>query len=283
MRADLRYLFASVAATAAFTFLALAFPNMTRSFTIPGALACFVLTVYFIWPEIRDFHKNRRKRVIALIGMIICALGLAGFAALYFWPQQSEIVAEGSPLDGAIQITGDPSQYPTVLPQNKIFELQLNNRFTTEGGAFLGWSLPAGSPLPSRDPSIAPSNGVRLRVSNYGKLASINMRVAFPVDFRAVIRTQTGTSSGDIVKSTTLTTNPFSIGPGELVDIYAMNYSTDAFATVVIPQTAQGFAPGSDKQETFKLIPPFLGGMSMPPFVPKSPPAPSPPNKQGKK
>ena len=57
MRADLRYLFASVAATAAFTFLALAFPNMSRLFTIPGAIVCFIITVYFIWPEIRDFHK----------------------------------------------------------------------------------------------------------------------------------------------------------------------------------------------------------------------------------
>ena len=59
--ADLRYLFASVAATAAFTFFALAFPDMSRLLTIPGAIACFGLTLYFLWPEIRDFHKNRQS------------------------------------------------------------------------------------------------------------------------------------------------------------------------------------------------------------------------------
>jgi hypothetical protein len=276
MRADLRYLFASVAVTAAFTFFALAFPTMSRLFTIPGAVACFVVTVYFVWPEIRDFHKNRQKRVIALIGMIVCSIGFAGFAAFYFWPQGTEAAVEASPLDGAIQITSDLSQYPTTIPQNKIFEFQLNNNFMFEGSAFLSWSLPAGAPLP-RDPAASPTSGIRLRISNYGKTAIINMRATFPIQFRAIEKIENGIKSGGIVKSATATTNPFSLGPGDFVDIYAMNYSTDAFAEVMIPETAQGFAPGSAKQETFKLIPPITLGMGLLPFVPKSPPVLPPP------
>jgi len=187
MRADLRYLFASVAATAAFTFFALAFPNMTRAFTIPGAIACFILTVYFIWPEIRDFHKNRQKRVIALVGMIVCAICFAGFAAFYFWPGKAEAPAiEASPLDGAIQISCENSGYPTVVPPNKMYELQLNNRFTNDGGSFVWWTFPAGTTLPTRDQAISPIDGQRCRISNYGKIAIINAIVTFPVDFRAV-------------------------------------------------------------------------------------------------
>ena len=108
MRADLRYLFASVAATAAFTFLALAFPNMTRAFTIPGAMVCFILTMYFIWPEIRDFHKNRRKRVIVLIGMIACAIGFSGFAAFYFWPAAEVPAGPSGPTAAHFSWTWEP-------------------------------------------------------------------------------------------------------------------------------------------------------------------------------
>jgi hypothetical protein len=41
-------------ATGCVAFLAWAFPNMTRLFTIPGALGCFGFTLYFAWPEIRN-------------------------------------------------------------------------------------------------------------------------------------------------------------------------------------------------------------------------------------
>jgi hypothetical protein len=123
-------------------------------------------------------------------------------------------------------------------------ELQLHDQFSTAGGAFLGTSLPAGSPLPPRDPSIYPSYGVRLRISNYGKLAVVNARIAFPMEFRATRKSDNGISSGEIIKSSTISTIPFSIGPGEIIDIYAMNHSTDAFAEVVIPKQHKGTRQG---------------------------------------
>ncbi len=86
MRVDLRYLLASVAATAAFTFLALAFPNVSRLFTTPAAIGCFGLTLYLLWPEVLEFHKSRLNRVIALMGMVICGVGFICFAGLYLWP-----------------------------------------------------------------------------------------------------------------------------------------------------------------------------------------------------
>jgi hypothetical protein len=221
--------------------------------------------------------------------MIVCAIGFAGFAAFYFWPGKAEAPAiEASPLDGTIQISCENSAYPTVVPPNKMYELQLNNRFMKDGGSFIWWTFPAGTTLPTRDQAVSPIDGQRCRISNYGKIAIINVTVTFPVDFRAADKMENGTKSGDIQKSAAVTTPPFSIGPGEFVDIYAMNYSTDTFAALSIPSTARGFTVGSDKLETFKLIPPFLSGTILPPFTPKSPPAQQPPSpsqrgKQGKK
>jgi hypothetical protein len=231
---------------------------------------------------------RQRHQMWPIVGMAFFGIGFLGCVAWYFWPSKIEAGAEKSPLDGEIQIASDPAQYPTVVPQNTFFELQLNNHFMMAGGAFLTSSQPAGSSLPLRDPSIFPSNGIRLRISNYGKLAIVNARVTFPIEFMAIQKIDNGIRSGEVIKSSTVTTNPFSIGPGEIVDIYAINYSTDAFAQVMIPQTAQGYAPGSDKEETFKLIPSTFAGMGMLPFVPKfppvlSPPIPLPPDRPGKK
>lgn len=233
---------------------------------IGGALT--VLSSAFLIYEYRDLV--RRRRMVPLTGMIVTGILFVAFAGWYFWPGKTE--AHASPLDGTIQIAAEMAQYPTVVPQHQVFELQLNNHFSMEGGGFLVWTYPAGTTLPTRDPAVFPSTGSRLRITNYGKTAIVNARVTFPIVFRAAEKTDNGTKSGGIIKSTSLTTLPFSIGPGEIVDVYAMNYSTDAFATILIPQTADGFAVGSDKQETFKLIPSMFAGSAFP-FVPKSPPA----------
>lgn len=253
-----------------------------------GGIVVFLATVAVL--AFISLHEERKRRTVTgpIILMVLGALIFCGGAAWYFWPGKSEASPEISPLDGAIQITSDLSEYPTILPQHKIFEFQLNDSFTFEGSAFLSWSLPAGAALPRRDPTFSPSGGLRLRISNYGKVALINATVIFPVYFKEIEKTENGIRSGKVIKASTATTNPFSIGAGDFIEIYALNYSTSAFAELMIPQTAQGFAPGSEKQETFKLIPSISMGMGLLPFVPKSPPespppVPSAPNKQGKK
>jgi hypothetical protein len=60
----------------------------------------------------------------------------------------------------------------------------------------------------------------------------------------------------------------------EIVDVYALNFSSDAYAEVLIPAVAEGFTTDSKKPQLFKLIPPFLGGFGLPPFVPKPNPMP---------
>jgi hypothetical protein len=237
-----------------------------------GGIIVFLITIVVVGAL--SIHEQRKRRAV-FWPVLLMSFGAVVFgvgAAWYLWPSKTEATAETSPLDGEIQIASDPYQYPTVVPQNKMFELQLHNQFSATGGAFLGTGLPAGSPLPPRDPSIYPLYGIRLRISNYGKIAIVNATIAFPIEFLEVIRGSNGFGSGEVIKSTTISMMPFSIGPGEIIDIYAMNHSTDAFARVLVPQTAQGYMPGSDKRETFKLVPPVFLGMAIKPFAPKSPP-----------
>jgi hypothetical protein len=252
-----------------------------------GGIVVFLATVtVVVWVSL--YEGRKRKPVTSpIIVMTIGMLIFCGGVAWYFWPK-TEAAPDPSALDGSIQISCENSAYPTVVPQNKMFELQLNNRFMSDGGAFVSWTFPAGTALPNRDPTIQPMNGHRCRISNYGKVAIINAAVTFPVDFRTADKMENGTRSGDVQKSAAVTTPPFSIGPGEHVDIYAMNYSTDTFAQLSIPPTAQGSTAGSDNQDTFRLIAPFLSGVIIPPFTPKSPAAPAasvptPRGKQGKK
>jgi hypothetical protein len=81
-----RWGLAGLAATAAFTLLALAFPKMSRWISIPGATISFGFTLYLMWPVIVDFHFLRQHRIIPLIGIVLSLLCLVGFGSWYLWP-----------------------------------------------------------------------------------------------------------------------------------------------------------------------------------------------------
>ena len=109
MRADLRYLLAGLAGTAAFTFLALAFPNLSQLLTIPAAVACFGLTSYFVWPDIREFLASPRwglKQMWPQYLMIICGIGF--FVGLVAFLQFS--AAPSPKEDQASKTTPDPTR-----------------------------------------------------------------------------------------------------------------------------------------------------------------------------
>jgi hypothetical protein len=70
---------AAAFATGCLAFLAWAFPNMTRWFTIPGAVVCLCLTIYFLWPEIKSALSSRKK-IGAAVVLILMLGGLLGAA-----------------------------------------------------------------------------------------------------------------------------------------------------------------------------------------------------------
>jgi hypothetical protein len=81
--------------------------------------------------------------------------------------------ADSSPLDNIVQISCDHSIFPSTVPQNKMFELQLNNQYIMAGGVFSAWSWPTGAPI-TRDPDMQPISGWRVRFSNYRKNCNYN-------------------------------------------------------------------------------------------------------------
>jgi hypothetical protein len=93
---------ATAFATACLAFSAWAFPNMTRIITIPGAIACAILTFYLLWPEIRAIAvslnatwvpdgKVRNGRVRGLIGFaLLGCLVVGGYLVSHRTPADTE-------------------------------------------------------------------------------------------------------------------------------------------------------------------------------------------------
>lgn len=264
----------------------LAFPDLPKIIWQIVALVGVLLTLSsaaFLFYEYRDLLRTKRPKL--RVGLLLLGIAFAGFIGWYFWHGKIESAAAPSSLDGTVQITFEHTRYPTFMPQNKVYELQLNDNFSTEIAAFLSFTLQPGDVSPYRNPALGPNFGAKFRIWNYGKTAAINAIFAFRIDYQAIEKIENGIKSGEIKKSGTVFTNPLSIGAGDFVEIYAMNFSTDAFASIVIPETAQGLALGADKPTSFKLIPALAPAVGVEPFVPKAPPtppaqAPAPPNAQ---
>ena len=77
-----RWAFVLFFLAAAMAFLAWAFPNMTRLFTIPGGMGCFLAAVYFAWPDLKRLRiwalsVPTRKNIPIILGVVVVlAIGL---------------------------------------------------------------------------------------------------------------------------------------------------------------------------------------------------------------
>lgn len=255
-------------------------PSMPRGFVRAGLFIGLAFIIYGtaftamgIWPD------ELRPKLLPIVAM---CLGLSIFIAGSIWfsrmaPPRHE--AETSPLDGTIQVSAEPANYPTVA-SNKMYEMEMATPIISEGVVLVSFIYSVGTTFPARNPDILPFSGWRFRITNYGKTAVINTHIPFRVEFYP----NTEKSKKYVVSRAP----PFSIAPGESIDMYAMNYSTDTEVSVSAPEIAEGFVPGGTKPETFKLIPSLITAATIPPFTPKSlpalsHPAPAPPNKPEEK
>jgi hypothetical protein len=94
----------------------------------------------------------------------------------------------------------------------------------------------------------------------------------FTVNFHKVVKSQASTSSGKIFKTVILKTiPPFTLEPGHQIEIYARNYSWDAFAEVLLPKVANGQIVGTDRRVDFKLALGRFGGFYLHPWERKPP------------
>jgi hypothetical protein len=99
---------ACVFAAACLAFLAWAFPNMTQIITIPGAIICAGLAVFFLWPEIVacwSFVLARAwpKTLAAVFVVFLGASFGVGYWEFYVGPDNS-VPSPSKPPDGGIAL-----------------------------------------------------------------------------------------------------------------------------------------------------------------------------------
>jgi hypothetical protein len=297
MRPDLRYLFASVAATAAFTFLALAFPNMSRVATIPAAIGCAVLTVYFLWPEIRDFHKNRQKRVIALIGMIVCSIGFAGFAAFYFWPSGISESNEASKVEAVLAQPSAPllfewkwSKLPSAIPASgTVWTMSITSQLEFGAQPVLLSPRPGtiGDKLTWGEDTRQYGGVYRCDITNYAEYPIFNLVMNFKTDFFKPEPDGSRKAETPIAESYERPVTVNKLDPKETFSFYAYSDSR-MYVSVWLPKMVT-YLRDDQRREAARLLPQAEQAiMLFPMTLIKSPPtpplqAPSQPDKPKRK
>jgi hypothetical protein len=242
------------------------------STTVLGSVVLFFICDLGL--QIALWKGARLGTILASIGTIFIVVGaIVGLiGAFKIDHSREEKDTTASPLDDTVQLACEWTQLPTVAPAHPVTELQLNNNFIQAGGVYTFFSQQPNQELKLSNPD-APNYTWRCRFSNFGKTAVLNMTASIHVNFRKVIKTETSASSGEITKSADLVTLPFTLDAttGKL-DIYVRNYSDNAYAEILVPNTAQGQLPGSERLHSFKLAPSQFGGFYLPPFERKSTP-----------
>ncbi len=133
-----RWALAFFFATAALAFAALAFPNMSRAITIPGAIICFVFALRFAWPDIQvwigwirrlSFIQNRNFIPIGLL--LITAIGFPVSVNLF-----AHSAAELRPVTIVSQPSSinpnTPSDLPSIILDYNFVTRQLD-KFASHG------------------------------------------------------------------------------------------------------------------------------------------------------
>jgi len=118
-----RWALASLCATACLGFAAWAFPNMTRFFTVPAAIVCGILAIYFGWIEIAAAFRFvfARKRIHLTVAIFIFIAIVAGITTIYVYrfgaqaPSPRKAEATTTTPSSAIAA---PSLSPSLTPFN---------------------------------------------------------------------------------------------------------------------------------------------------------------------
>ena len=216
-------------------------------------------------------------KVAAVVGLSLILTGEGAFLYWHFHRQgpgtmdgpASENESSKS-LDLTVQLSCEWSQLPTVVPQHKLYELQL---ILGMGGAFTSFSQQPGTQINLVSPD-APTYAYRCRFSNLGPSSIVNLAVEMPMSFMESIKSSDGTRSGAVIATYKVDTPLIVLESGKTFDFYVRNYSP-VYANMALPTVAFGQVVGSDKLETFRLIPSQAVGFGMPPFERSQPPKPA--------
>jgi hypothetical protein len=124
-------------------------------------------------------------------------------------------------------------------------------------------------------------------ITNYSKIDLFRVSFSFIVEWKEVIRTDNGTTSGDVIQSTVAQSPTFDLGGAANEEDYFYIYSRSSkYVTVTFPDIVTVFTASSDIPKTVSLVPqsgPVPRVAWLMPFTPpvkehpvESPPSPRP-------
>jgi hypothetical protein len=218
----------------------------------------------------RYFQNKKKQSLISLLlgawrSTLVAAIVVAGI--LLF---KLVTLAKPISLDQTVQFSCEWSQLPTVMPQHKLYELELVYGI---GGAFIAYSQQPGAPANLINPD-APTYTYRCRFHNLGTASLVNVATEMTLLFMESVKSSDGTKSGAVLASYNVDTPLITLGAGEIFDFYVRNYSA-VYANIALPTTATGQIVGSDAFQTFRLIQSQATRFGMPPFDRQDPAKPA--------
>ena len=231
------------------------------------------------WPSLQEAFELLLPAGILIVLAILVAAQIT--VASHSKPQTSSVVTiaklppySGNSLDNTILLDCEWVVYPTVIPQNGLYDMELIADSPMLGAVVGPSAFPPGSPIKKQDPNDGPDYTYRCQFSNFGDKPLLKVAADLTLQFKEVLKDSRGIHSGHTVKSGVVASPILSLGTGanNSFEFFVQNFSDNAFANVIIPRTVLIEAVRSDQWQTVKLAPPNLGGFGMPPFVrPKKP------------
>ena len=258
------------------------------------------ISLWGFWPAIRAAVRNHRLKTMwpqylmafSALGFLI---GLVAFLQINVnsHPKDDAKTASnispptGLNLDRTIKVTcvnttrptrrlEDRSLYTTEIldPRYSAPDMQYANVFSPPGSGDITW-----------DDDVFPKQLLRCTITNYGSTNLFRVSITFSAVFREVVKTATGSSSGNAIATINVKSPEFDLGPARRTEdyFYLANFS-NLYVHLSIPSTATVFTSDSDNPIMVKLIPAEFSGVALwpnearavPPISP--PPTPMPPS-----
>ncbi len=256
-------------ATACLGFLAWAFPNMTRWFTIPGASVSFCLAVYFAWPELTRFVRWAIKHKAASAAACIVMLIVAGVA---IGPMSNSLATKPEmPIahNSNIALDCESEVYPTLVKADKPFNvLSLFPLPTERGGrgvfAYANNSGQTWKWFPGTITDMSILEGYKCVVTNYGDVPIFDYSMNLELDFFEAVAVDSQSPNrkrGAIIlkREWPIEVQKIDVGLNNSYEFHIYNDNKDKFVYVTLPATALGRRLGEAEVKTVTLTEPAMG------------------------
>jgi hypothetical protein len=223
--------------------------------------------------------KGHRRRMIGLYGMVVCAVGLLGFSAAYFWPSKfhnhdEPVVSETATglLDYTVQLSCDQMfEDPKLNSDQPLRLIQI-----------------IGPPAPNSDPrsfvattSASMTNVGSLQIDdyetykctfkNYSRQPLLGLRAKLLISWSEAIPIQGGSRSGESISAIEYIGPAVDLAGAEGSEAFFYLRSTgQSFASVQLSEQITFLVAGSDKVHIASLISRTVAGQRRAMFVPRA-------------